>query len=266
MRTRIHGLGRRQLGLGLLMLTLLFAYVGPLLVTADPHSQDLMVVLQAPDQQHWLGTDHFGRDMFSRLVHGSALSIGLALLTVLCAAIPGSMLGILAGWNRGWLDRLFSHLTDMFMALPGLLLVLLILAFAPGNTVALFVGLSLTLWVEFFRVSRNRTQTMLAMPYVEASRQLGFGRVYLLKRVVLPGLLPEILMLSGFAITTALVAIATLSAISVGLQPPTAELGTLIADVMPYYADAPWLVLAPSLVIMIFVLSIQLLCGERRHD
>ncbi|MBW3811989.1 ABC transporter permease [Aeromonas hydrophila] len=257
----------RLLGWGLLLLTLCITCFGPLWLTHDPISQDLLAILLPPGSGgHWLGTDHYGRDVLSRLVHGSRLSIGLSLLTVACAAVPGMLLGIVAAWRGGWLDRSLGYLTDTMMALPGLLLVLLVMAFAPGQALTLFLGLSLTLWVEFFRVSRSMTRTSLATSQVEAVRRLGFRPLYVLRRIVLPHLLPQMALLAGFAITTAIVAIATLSAISVGLQPPTAELGTLIAEAMPYYADAPWLVLAPSLVILMFVLSIQLLSGERPHE
>lgn len=257
----------RLLGWGGLIAIVGAAAMGPYWLAHDPATQDLFAILLPPGSSgHWLGTDHYGRDVLSRLVHGSRLSISLALLTVACAAVPGVVLGITAAWRGGWLDRVLGYLTDTVMALPGLLLVLLVMAFAPGQALTLFLGLSLTLSVEFFRVSRSLTRTRLATSQVEAVRRLGFGPVYLLHRIVLPHLLPQIAMLAGFAITTAIVTIATLSAISVGLQPPTAELGTLIAEAMPYYADAPWLVLAPSVVILLFVLSIQLLSGERRHE
>lgn len=252
-------------GFLLLILIVGFAYLLPLFISADPHQQDLMAILLPPDQAHWLGTDHYGRDMFTRVMHGSALSIRLSVSAVVCAALPGIALGLIAAWCGGWVDKLISHLADAFMALPGLLLVLLVLAFAPGKPELLFMGLALALWVEFFRVTRSLTQQQLAMPYVEASRLLGFQQSYLIRRIFLPALLPELLMIAGFSLSTALIAIATLSAISVGLQPPTAELGTLIADVMPYYADAPWLVLAPSVVILLFLFSIQLIGGARQH-
>ena len=217
----------RRIGLGLLALLAAFALLGPVLVTADPARQDLSASLAPIGSDFLLGADHYGRSMLARLAYGARLSFGMALLTMLSAAAPGLLLGVLAAWRGGVTERALVALSDIVLALPGLLLVLLLLAFAPGHFLPLYLGLSLSLWVEFFRVARTTTARLLVEPRIEASRLLGFGTFYILRHQVLPEIAPLLLTLASFAMGTAIMAISTLSAISVGLQPPTPELGSM---------------------------------------
>lgn len=254
----------QRLGWGLLLVVSGFALLGPWLISADPDRQDLLNALAPLGGHDWLGTDPYGRSMLARLAHGAQLSFLLALLTTLMAVVPGVLLGIVAAWRGGWLEKALVALADMIMALPGLLLVLLVIAFAPGHFVPLCLGLALALWVEFFRISRARSAVILQQPYIEATRMLGFGPGYILRRLLLPALAPTLLTLASFAMSTAIIGISTLSAISVGVRPPTAELGSMIVELLPYYAEAPALVLLPSLLIFLLVLALQLISGGRK--
>lgn len=248
----------RRIGLGLLALLAAFALLGPLLVDADPARQDLSASLAPIGSDFLLGADHYGRSLLARLAHGARLSFGMALLTMLSAAVPGLLLGVLAAWRGGVAERALVALSDIVLALPGLLLVLILLAFAPGHFLPLYLGLSLALWVEFFRVARTTTARLLVEPRIEAARLLGFGTPYILRHQVLPEIAPLLLTLAAFAMGTAILAISTLSAISVGLQPPTPELGSMIVELLPYYAEAPLAVLMPGLLIFLLVLGLQL--------
>jgi peptide/nickel transport system permease protein len=248
----------RAIGLGLLGLLALFALAGPLLVTVDPIEQDLSASLAQPGADYWLGADHYGRSMLARLAHGARLSFGMALLTVVTAALPGVLLGLLAAWRGGWLARVLELVSTVLLALPGLLLVLILLAFAPGTFGPLYLGLALTLWIEFYRVTRVTATGVLKQPHVEATRLLGFGTGYILRKLVLPEIAPILTTLAAFAMSTAIIAISTLSAISVGLRPPTPELGAMIVELLPYYAEAPLHVLMPGIVIFLLVLGLQL--------
>lgn len=248
----------RRIGLGLLALLAAFALLGPVFVTADPARQDLSASLAPIGGDFLLGADHYGRSLLARLAYGARLSFGMALLTMLSAAVPGLLLGVLAAWRGGVTERVLVGLSDIVLALPGLLLVLLLLAFAPGHFLPLYLGLSLSLWVEFFRVARTTTARLLVEPRIEASRLLGFGTFYILRQQVLPEIAPLLLTLASFAMGTAILAISTLSAISVGLQPPTPELGSMIVELLPYYAEAPLAVLMPGILIFLLVLGLQL--------
>lgn len=235
----------KRFGMALLLAIGAFALLGPALVGIDPASQTLSRFLEAPSLAHPLGLDHLGRSMLARLAYGAQLSLSMAVLSVLSAAVPGTVLGLLAAWRGGWLDRGLSALADAVLALPGLLLVLLLAAFAPGQFWPLYVGISLALWVEYFRVTRSAAALVLAGPQVEASRLLGFGPLYILRRHLAPALLPRLATLMRFGFGGAVLAMAALGFIGVGLQPPTPELGVMMIELLPYYSEAPWLVGAP---------------------
>ncbi|MDX3928951.1 MAG: ABC transporter permease [Shinella sp.] len=254
----------RLFGAALLLAVGGFAVLGPLVVKADPAVQDFSASLAPIGGDYLLGADHYGRSLLARLAHGARLSFGLAFLTMLAAAVPGVLLGLAAAWKGGWLARGLDLLATVVLALPGLMLVLLLMAFAPGNYGPLFLGLALTLWVEFYRVTRAATATILVQPQIEAARMLGFGPGYILRNQVFPAIAPMIATLSAFAMASAIVAVSTLSAISVGLQPPTPELGSMIVELLPYYAEAPVHVLLPAALIFLLVLGLQLIAqGDR---
>lgn len=254
----------RVLGAAMLSAIAAFALLGPWLIGIDPARQTLARFLEAPSLAHPLGLDHLGRSMLARLAEASRLSLSMALLSVLSAAIPGAALGLLAAWRGGWAERTLTALADAILALPGLLLVLLLAAFAPGRFWPLYVGISLALWVEYFRVVRAAATIMLASPQVEASRLLGFDARYIVRRHLLPELLPRILTLMRFGYAGAVLAMAALGFIGVGLQPPTAELGVMMIELLPYYSEAPWLVGAPIFILFATLLGMILL-GSEKH-
>ncbi|WP_163269228.1 ABC transporter permease [Chelativorans alearense] len=255
---RPRRLSARTIGAALLLALAAFAILGPWLIEADPARQDLGASLAPIGGAYLLGADHYGRSLLARLAHGARLSFGMAFLTMMTAALPGIFFGLVAAWRGGWIERMFELLANIVLALPGLMLVLLLLAFAPGNFGPLYLGLALTLWVEFYRVTRATTATILKQPHIEAAKLLGFGPGYILRNHVVPVIAPLIATLAAFAMATAIIAISTLSAISVGLQPPTPELGSMIVELLPYYAEAPVHVLLPAVLIFLLVLALQL--------
>ncbi|MDI7864214.1 ABC transporter permease [Rhizobiaceae bacterium n13] len=259
------GLGATRLaGAGLLIVLAGFAIIGPAVISSDPAAQDFGASLAPIGGDYLLGADHYGRSLLARLAHGARLSFGMAFLTMLAAAIPGVLFGLVAAWRGGWAERGLEFVATIVLALPGLMLVLLLLAFSPGNYGPLFLGLALTLWVEFYRVTKASTKTILSQPHVEAARMLGFGSRYILLHYVMPVITPMLSTLAAFAMATAIIAVSTLSAISVGLQPPTPELGSMIVELLPYFAEAPVHVLLPAALIFLLVLGLQLFAqGER---
>ena len=254
----------KRFGVILLLATGAFGLLGPWLVGIDPARQTLSHFLEAPSLAHPLGLDHLGRSMLARLAHGAQLSLSMAVFSVISAAVPGTMLGLLAAWRGGWLDRGLSALADAVLALPGLLLVLLLAAFAPGQFWPLYVGISLALWVEYFRVTRSAAALLLAGPQVEAARLLGFGPLYIVRRHLAPALLPRLATLMRFGFGGAVLAMAALGFIGVGLQPPTPELGVMMIELLPYYSEAPWLVGAPVALLFLTMLGLMLIGG--RHE
>ena len=237
--------------------------LGPWLVGASPVVQDLRNTLAPPSAQHWLGTDVLGRSALARLAHAAQLSLGMALLAAVSAAVPGTLLGIVAAWRGGRTERALLMLSDSVLAIPGLLLVLLVAALAPGALWALYAGLSAALWVEYFRVSRAVARPVLAGDAVQASRLLGFGRGYVLRRHLLPALAPTLGTLLAFTTSQAVLALAALGFVGVGMQPPTPELGLMMTEAMPYYEEAPWLIAAPTALLVWLVAAMMLLNPDR---
>ncbi len=258
-------LNRQRLGTVLLLLLALFAIAGPWLASRAPFEQNLYGILQSPGLNEPLGTDHLGRSMLARLASATRLSLGLALLSVASAALPGTLLGLLAAWRGGWTARVIGTVADAVLALPGLLLVLLLSAFAPGAFWPLYVGLSLVLWVEYFRVTRATASVVLASPHVEAARLLGFGTRYIMRYHVLPELLPLLGTLMSFGASAAVLALAAMGFIGLGAQPPTAELGLMMTELLPYAAEAPWVIAGPIVVLTLATLTLVLLSGRPRE-
>ncbi|RYY58440.1 MAG: ABC transporter permease [Comamonadaceae bacterium] len=254
---------RQRAGWAVMLVLALFAACGPAVVGTDPAVQDLHNSLAPPGATEWLGTDVFGRSVVARLAHAAQLSLGLALLAAVTAAVPGVLLGLLAAWRGGAVERALVMLSDAALSVPGLLLVLLFAGLAPGRHWALYLGLSLSLWVEYFRVSRAVARPVMAGDAVQASRLLGFGPVYLVRRHLLPALAPVLGTLLAFSAAQAVLALAALGFIGVGLQPPTAELGLMMTEALPHYEEAPWLIAAPVALLTLLVLGMMLLAGDR---
>ena len=255
----------RGIGLGLLALLAVCAILGPDLIGEDPAKQSLLEARQPPSADHLLGTDHLGRDMAARLLSGAQLSLSLALLSVLTAGLPGTLLGILAAWFGGWTDRILTSFADAILALPGLLLVLMLAATSPGSWWVLYVGISLTLWVEYFRYTRQRARIVLAEPAVEASRLLGLTPALVIRRHIAPELGPGLMTIAAFGAATAVTAVAALGFVSVGVRPPTAEWGVMMTELLPYWREAPFLILQPVACLVITVLALHLSVGGMRR-
>lgn len=251
----------RIVGIVLLVLLGIAALLGPEPFGLDPAKQSLRESLQRPNATFWLGADHLGRDMAARLLAGAQLSLSLGILSIITAAIPGVALGLLAIFGGRWADRLLGAFADAVLALPGLLLVLMLAAIAPGSWWALYVGISLTLWVEYFRYTRQRTRILVASPAVEAARLLGFGPLHIIRRHIAPELTPGLLTIAAFGVAAAITLIGGLGFMGVGLRPPTAEWGIMMTELLPYWREAPWLILQPVACLFVTILSLHLAIG-----
>lgn len=255
-----HGAARIA-GAALLGLLAAFAVLGPMLAV-DPARQDLRNMLAPMGGEYLLGTDQLGRSILARLAHATRLSLGFAVLSLAAAVVPGTLLGIASAWAGGWVDRVASTLADMVLALPGLLLVLVLTAFAPGEIWILFLGVSVAMWVEFFRVVRAGCRAVLASPEVEAARLLGFGPAHIVRRHVAPRIAPVLATLAAFGTGGAVVTISTLSFVNVGVRPPTPELGNMIVELLPHLEEAPAHALAPAACIFLLLIALNLLAGK----
>ncbi|WP_375691750.1 ABC transporter permease [Pseudooceanicola sp. LIPI14-2-Ac024] len=260
---RPAGTTTRRIGAALVIAVLLFAFLGPLLVPGDPYRQSLMNALAGPEAGAPLGYDHLGRSIYHRLAYALRLSPMIAIAAVLVAGTAGLILGTLAAARGGWIDRVLAILADALLALPGLLLVLIVLAIVPGTALGFWAGLSLVLWVEFFRLTRAATRETLASPAVEASGLLGFRGAYVFRTHVWPEIAPMILTAAAFGTATAIMAIAALGFVHVGMRAPTPELGLMMVELLPYWREAPLALLSPVIATFVLLLGLTLLAGSR---
>lgn len=252
-------LNSRRTGLLLLALLLSYAFLLPLFHHGDPLQQELLNMLQPPSPANLLGFDHLGRDMLPRLSAALRLSLGLAALCVISALITGVLAGVLSALYGGMLDRVIGMLADMCLALPGLLLVLLLAAIAPDSPQMLWLGISLVLWVEFFRVTRATLRPIIDAPGMQASKLLGFSPLYRFRRHLWPALAPVLLTVALFSFSSAIMAVSALGFISVGVRPPTPELGLMMTELLPFAWEAPWLLLQPVIALFLLLISINLM-------
>jgi len=261
---RATGLSRTQwCGVALLGLIVAFALLVPLFSHSDPLRQNLRQVLGGADWAAPFGYDHLGRSMMARLAAALRLSLLIAAGAVVTSAILGVGIGLAAAWCGGVVDRLASLLVDSFLALPGLLLVLIISAIVADTVLAFWLGLSLILWIEYFRLTRAVAKRLLVAPAVEATKFLGFGSLYIFRRHLWPQLGPMLLTIAAFGGATAIMVIAALGYVSVGMRPPTPELGLMMVELLPYYREAPIVVMQPVLATFLTILGLNLLAGGR---
>lgn len=225
---------------------------------ADPDAIDLAARLTPPGAQHWLGTDPLGRDLLARLVHGGQITLALAFAAVLLGGLVGGTLGLLAGYAGGATDRLVMRLTDMQMALPTLLLALLIVAALGPGVGNLVIILALTGWTRFARIVRGQVISLREREFVLAARAVGAGPVRIMLTHLAPNLLSPVLVLATLELARVILIEAALSYLGLGVQPPTASWGRILAEGEIYIATAWWVVVFPGLAIILTVLAVNL--------
>lgn len=240
---------------GLLAVLVVFAVAGPLIWPGHA-VQDLSRFLEAPGAAEPLGRDHLGRSVIARLAHATQLSLVMAVLCVGAAVLFGSLAGIAAAWRGGWIDSVLHGLSEVFIALPALLVVLVVSAIANGDLWTLCLGLALAQWVEYFRMVRARSGLVLAGPAVEAAGLLQLGPVHIIRQHLLPELRPLLTTMATFGVGSSILALSTLGFVGIGVRPPTPELGLMITEAFPFYHEAPWMALAPVLVLTTILIGL----------
>mgnify|MGYP000899061635 CR=1 FL=1 len=251
---------RYRIGLGpcLIAVVATFMVLGPFVAFHDPVRQDLLHALAPPSAAHWLGTDHLGRDVLARLLHGAPRSLGIALVCVAAACILGTTLGLIAAWYGRGVDATLMRLADLTLAFPGILLALVLSGLMGGGIVPMLIGIKLALWPQFARLARAIGVGILAEAHVEAARLAGFGPGRILSRHVLPAVARQTVTLATLGIGSAIMSISALGFLGLGLQPPTPEWGAMISEMLPYVSEAPVQIAAPCILIFLTILGFTL--------
>ncbi|MEV0890478.1 ABC transporter permease [Promicromonospora sp. NPDC050262] len=243
----------------IVVLVLAWALVPGLFTGQDPITGVPADKLQAPGAAHWFGTDHLGRDLFSRTVHGTSLSVRAALLAIGVALVAGSGIGLLAGFLGGPVDDALMRATDVLLAIPGLLLSLAVVTALGFGTVKVAIAVGVASVATFARVMRSQVLRVRHATYVEAARLAGAGRGAVLLRHVLPNAAGPVLALAAVELGAVILAVSALSFLGYGATPPTPEWGSLVAEGRDYLAVAWWYSTLPGLVIALFVLAVGVL-------
>jgi len=252
-----HVLGRPDLLLAVVVLLLVAAWaVAPQAFTGqDPLVGVPADRLQPPSAAHWFGTDHLGRDVYARVVHGSSLTLRTTALAVAVGLVLGSLLGLLAGFLRGWVDDVIGRLVDVLLAIPSILLSLAIITALGFGPVKVAVAVGIGSVATFARVMRAEVLRVSTSVYVEAARASGLRWPAVLGRHVLPNSSGPVLALVALDLGTAVLAVSALSFLGYGTPPPAPEWGALVSGGRDYLATAWWLTTLPGLVIVAVVLA-----------
>jgi peptide/nickel transport system permease protein len=243
----------------------LTALAGPALVPFDSSSQELALRLQGPSLAHVLGLDELGRDVAARLVAGARVSLVVAVTVVLVSATFGTAVGAIAGYRGGWLDVLIGRVMDTFMAFPGILLAIALVAVLGPSLVNVVIALTTIGWVGYARLVRGLTLRVRELDYVQAARAAGAGAGLVVWRHVIPATLPTLTVQASLGMAGAILAEASLSFLGLGVQPPTPSWGSMLDAGRSHLIDAPHLTLVPGLAIALVVLGFNFL-GDGLRD
>ena len=244
---------------------LLIAAFAKYLCPYDPYVQDLTLAQKAPCPEHLLGTDRYGRDMLSRVITGSTVSIYGTLILVAVITVVGTVIGILCGWRGGKTEAVLMRISDLFLAFPGLVFALAVAAVLGGGIQNAIIALAVISWPKFARLARGLTLTQKASPYLMAAKLSGSSTGKLLIKHILPNIAGPILVTAVLDIGTMMMELAGLSFLGLGVKPPMAEWGSMINDGRSMLQIAPWMVLAPGAAIFITVMLFNLL-GDTVRD
>ncbi|MGB3940543.1 MAG: ABC transporter permease [Candidatus Manganitrophaceae bacterium] len=251
--------------LGVILLFFFIALFGDWMAPYPYDLQETSATLLPPGRGHWMGTDALGRDLFSRLIYGTRVSMAVSLLTALSALVLGTFYGALSGYLGGKIDNVMMRAVDVLYALPDLLLIILITVVIGRGMVGIFLALSLVGWITVARLIRGEVLRLKELAYVEGARATGATHRRILFRHILPNTLGVLIVTLTFRIPAAILAESTLSFIGLGLTPPAASWGTLANEGWKGLKFYPHLILFPSLAIFITMLAFNFL-GDGLRD
>lgn len=256
---------RTVIGAILLVLIFLSAIFATQLSTHEPNVQDLRNRLQPPSTENWLGTDQFGRDTYSRILHGGRVSLQVGFLSVAIALGIGGLMGLLAGFYGGVLDSVIMAISDVLLALPGFLLALAIVAALGPSLVNVMIAVGIATVPNFARIVRAAVISVRELDYVSAARAAGVKDSGLMLRHVLPNALSPVIVQVTLSLAGAILTAAGLSFLGMGAQPPTAEWGAMLNGARPFLRDSHWPVTLPGIVIVVTVLALNFV-GDGLRD
>lgn len=265
--------GRGAFGTLVLLVVILCALFAPLVTSGDPAaSRDIVATRFVPPlstdahgQFHALGTDRFGRDVWTRLVYGARVSLGVGVVAVLLSIVLGVLIGAVAGFWRGPISLTLLGITDFALALPRLVLLLLLAALWQPSTALVIAVLGLTGWMSVARLVHAEVRALAVRPFVEGARAVGARQLRVLSRHILPNALTPVIVAAALGVGNAITLEAGLSYLGLGVQPPTPSWGNMITSGRDVLVNAPWVAIAPGVALALVVVACTLL-GDALRD
>ncbi len=242
--------------------TLIFIIlISDFIVPYDPYEQNLQMSLSPPSDEHILGTDKLGRDIFSRLLVGGRVTIFSAVAVIFITTTFGTLVGIIAGYFGGVIDNILMRISDVFLSFPGIVLAIAVAGILGGGIANSVIAISLITWPKFARLARAETFRVKSMPYIDVAKMNNINAFKIILKHILPNVRSLILTTAVVDIAAVMMEIAALSFIGLGAAPPTAEWGAMMNDGISLIQTSPWVILAPAIAIFITVTVFNLL-GE----
>jgi len=233
-----------------------------------PYTYDEMEIMNKltnPNQKHFFGTDRYGRDVFSRVIYGSRIALKVGLIVVLIESFIGISLGLLAGYYGGITNKIILFITDLTWSMPPIILALAIITMLGPSLNNVVISIAVVSWAQFTRIVRAKTQSLKNMPFIEAARAFGENDFNIIRRYILPNVMPSIIVITTLALPSAILLTSSLGFLGLGAQPPLPDWGVILSDGIPYIRKAPWITIFPGLAIVYTVLGFNLI-GEGLRD
>ncbi len=248
-----------MLGLAVVAAALVIALLAPWLAPYDPIAQDTSNTLKPPGAAHLFGTDNFGRDVFSRVIWGTRIDLQMGVIGVVFPFIIGTIIGSVSGYLGGWVDALFMRIVDVVLAFPFLVLMLAIIAILGPGLMSFYIAMALVGWVSYARLIRSQTLILKHADFVIAARSLGFSRGRIMFRHILPNAISASIVFAMSDVVLVILSGAAISYLGLGVQPPTAEWGIMVAEGQNFITTAWWITAFPGLAIVALAFGFSML-------
>ncbi len=249
----------------LVIILVLIAVFAPVIAPQDPYVSDLKNALQAPSSEHWFGTDKLGRDIFSRVIYASRISLSSTLVLVAIIFVVGTILGTLAGYFGGWVDAVIMRISDMMISFPGMVLAIAVAGIMGASIKNAVIAIAIVSWSKYARLARSLVMKIRHEDYVYAAIIGGSKTGYIIRRYMLPNVIPTLVITAATDIGGMMLELAGLSFLGFGAAAPAAEWGLMLNEGRTYMQNAPWMMIYPGLAIFIVVVIFNLL-GDSLRD